>query len=244
MNFLKTSSDVTSGEKDSLGGSFVRATGLYPATIASMYLGNSTSSNSVSVTVNFDLDGGSKYRETVWITNQQGDNFYIDKKTGEKKYLPGFDLINSLAFVATGKEIGEVELEDKVVMLYNYELKKEIPTEVKMFTGAIGADVQLGLISVKAFKQVKNAATNKYEDTTEVKTSNEIHKVFSAAGYTNLEMKAKAEAPAFVTEWTKQFNHEYIKDATVAKKGPAKSGASANGGQSAMKSLLKKPEAN
>ena len=35
MNFLKTSSDVTSGEKDSLGGSFVRATGLYPATIAS-----------------------------------------------------------------------------------------------------------------------------------------------------------------------------------------------------------------
>ena len=236
MNFLSKKDGIKERNKDSLGG-FLVDTGVYGATIKLAYMTQAAESDAVALNFEFELSTGVKYKEQIWITNKQGDNTYVDKNTKELAYLPGFELASDITLCATGQELDEQEIEDKVIMLYNAEAGKEIPTEVKMFTSMIDAELQLGIHKIKTFKQAKNAS-GIYEDTAEIREVNNIHKAFSADGFTVTEMKAGAEAPEFIEKYRKEFTSEYVKDKT-AKKTDTKKSAAPSGMKSATKSLLK-----
>lgn len=226
LDFLKKQTGVEETTQDRIGGgSFTIDSGVYPAVLKKAYLVHSSSSKAVGVALEIQVNGDKEYRETVYVTNGEGNNTYIDKKTSKPKYLPGFELVSNLVSVINGKELSELVPEEKVVELYNAELKRKAPTSVQMFTELLEAEFVICLQKVKSFKQAKDAATGKYVDTPDVREGNEIVNVFNTAGFTALELKAKATEINFINECTKVYTAEYIKDATKGKTPTATAGA-------------------
>ena len=77
--FGNMSRDGLEESRDVLGGGFILPTNVYDGIIKLAYAGKAQSSNAQSVTVHVDIDG-KEYRETIWITNRDGQNSYPDKK--------------------------------------------------------------------------------------------------------------------------------------------------------------------
>lgn len=213
-------------ERDIVGGGFtVPESGVYNATIKYAYL-SQAQSGAGAVNFEFELDNGATHRETMYVTNRNGQNFYVDKKDGSKKYLPAYLNADAIALFAAGKPLAELKDQPKVINLYNFDQKKEVPTEVPMLTELLGKTVKLGLIKEKAFKQTKDATGN-YVDTDEVRESATINKVFSAKdGRTVNEVRAEQVKAEFITKWTEKWEGK-VNDKTTKSSGtkPATSAA-------------------
>lgn len=224
LDFLQKKAGITETVQDRIGGgSFTLNSGAYPAKISKAYLQQSGSSSAVAIVFEFKLPEDKTLNETIWVTNGKGENFYTDAKTGKPSYLPGFELASNIAFVATGKELSALTPEDKVIEIYNSELKKKAPTSVKMLMDLVDQDIILGVQKVIEFKQAKNQLTGKYEDTAETRETNEIVNVFNVAGFTALEVKSSATELDFINKFREVYTAEYVRDKTkkAAKAGGA-----------------------
>lgn len=219
MSFLSNlayAADVQE-DKDFVGGGFtVPESGLYDATIKYAYLSQAQSGAGA---VNFEFDmNGITHRETMYVTNRNGQNFYVDKKDGSKKYLPAYLNADAIALFAAGKPLSELKEQPKVINLYNFDQKKEVPTEVPMLTELLGKKVKLGLVKEKSFKQTKDASGN-YVNTDEVRESVTINKVFSAKdGRTVNEVRAGNETAEFITKWVEKWEGK-VNDKTTKSTG-------------------------
>ena len=80
-------------------------------------------------------------------------NYY--EKDGQKNYLPGYLLAESLALLTVGKSISGCDTEEKVVNLYSYEAKAEVPTKVQMVMELLNKDVIAGIVKQTVDKNVK-----------------------------------------------------------------------------------------
>jgi hypothetical protein len=142
-------------------------------------------------------------RQTLWMTSgdsKGNKNFY--EKDGEKFYLPGFNAANGLALLTLGKEISELDTEQKVINLYSPDAKAEVPTKVDVIMDLLNQEVIAGIIKQTVDKNVKNEATGEYVATGETREENEIDKFFRAKDkMTTAEIRAQAEAPVFYTTW-------------------------------------------
>ena len=219
-------------DKDFVGSGFsVPESGVYDATIKYAYL-SQAQSGAGAVNFEFDLNGIT-HRETLYITNRNGQNFYVDKKDGSKKYLPAYLNADAIALFGAGKPLAELKDQAKVINLYNFDQKKEVPTEVPMLTELLGKQVKLGLVKERSFKQAKDASGN-YVDTDEVRESAVINKVFSAKdGRTVNEVRAEQTKAEFITKWSEKWEGKVndkttkatgTKPATPATNTPKKSG--------------------
>lgn len=221
-------------EKDSLGGSGPVDSGSYRAKIGMAYTEKSKG-GALGLFVTFLLgpDFKKELRQTLWMTSgdAKGNKTYYADKDGNNQPLPGFSQANAIAMLSTGKEIGDLDTEEKVINLYNYEVKKDVPTKVQAVTELIGQEVVLGVIRQTVDKTKKNDASGEYEPTGETRDENEIDKIFCARegfeNYTTTEVKAKAEAAAFHPEWVKKWEGQ-VKDKTT--KGGATAGAPGKAG--------------
>ncbi len=237
MGFLDKDNTVAEVTKDTLGGGFTWDTGLYSVVIDSAYL-DMSKGGAANVVIGFKTAEGKSLNQTIYVssgTAKGQKNYYLDKQ-GAKQYLPGFTTMDDIALVTTGTGIGEVEQEDKMVEVYNYELGKKAPTTKSVFMGLIGQELTLGVQKVREFKNVKNEATGVYEPGDEIKEFNEIAKIFSEDGKTVVEMRAGSDA-LFVDKWAEKNPADYVKDKTKGKGGAKKpAGAAAT----ATKSLFNK----
>jgi len=196
-------------ETDSLGGFGPLDTGLYDMTINQAYY---TESKGGAVALNLHCTGPNKesLKQTLWLTSgtaKGGHNYYMDKK-GEKQYLPGFVIANAIALLGAKKKIGELPTEDKTIMLYNGapDVKKEVPTVVKMVMGLVGKTVTLGIMRQTIDKTKLNDATGQYDPTGDVRDENEIVKVFRASdGKTVAEIIAKSDTAEFKQKWADKW---------------------------------------
>lgn len=208
MSLLKTikSDNTIENEKDSVGGGGVLESGLYPFKILSAYV-TKAASEAIGIVLNFENADKKRLRQTVYITSGKakgGTNYYTDKQ-GEKQYLPGYLMANSLALLTVGKEINELDTEDKVIPVYNTEAKKEIPTKVDMIMDLVGQEVLLGVLKQKVDKTAKDGAGN-YVPTGETREENEIDKIFRASDrMTTAEIRANAEVAAFADTWATKW---------------------------------------
>lgn len=216
LSNLKTD-DKIQDDKDVLGGAYkVFDSDIYNGTIKYAYLQKSQSSDSLAINLNVDIDG-TEYKETLWISNRNGQNFY--EKNGKKNYLPSFTTANSIALFACQKELSDLDTESKVLNLFNWEHKKEVPTEVPCITALHGKPVTLGIIKEIKPKQVKNSDGD-YVDTDETKEINTISKVFHPDNHkTVAECKAKADKAEFYDKWLEKYKG-YVNE--VAPKTPNK----------------------
>lgn len=229
LSNLTTSADITE-DKDTLGGGGgkVFESDAYRGAITLAYLQKSKG-GALGLFVTLKTEAGEEIKQAIYLTSgdDKGNKNYYEKD-GVKSYLPGFNLGNSLALLTVGKEISALETETKVINLYNFESKAEVPTKVEMVTDLLGQEIIMGLVKQRANKNQKNEATGKYEPTADIVESNEIDKFFCAKDdYLNLtatEIKAQRagqtiEQPFFVAwleKWKGQTKDRTIKGALPA----------------------------
>lgn len=164
-------------EDDFIGGGGVLDTDIYEGVIKYAYIGKAANSDAQNVTVSVTI-GNREITKSIWMTNRKGDVTYKDKKTGEEKNLPGYNQINGLCMLLCSKEVGDMDVEEKTLNLYDYESKKEVPQAVQCFTELHGMSLQVAIQKQIVDKTEKNKSTGDYEPTGETREVNEFIKFF------------------------------------------------------------------
>ncbi|WP_289100960.1 hypothetical protein [uncultured Marinobacter sp.] len=218
LNVAKTDNSIED-EKDSVGGGFGPwESGLYAAEVTMAYLMQSAG-GAVGVNLAIKNDDGQEHKEILWIAsgNAKGNKNYYETQTGERKYLPGFNTMNSLALLTVGKELGELATDMKMVNVYNPASQKEEPTQVEVIMDLLGQRAIFGIQKQIVDKQVKNQATGKYESNGETRETNEIDKVFRERDrLTTAEIRAQATEAAFYNTWDAKWTGKTRNKATAA----------------------------
>ena len=213
--FNKLTSDGLEESQDRLGGFSPFDSDIYIGTIKVAYAGTSLGgATSVSVVVDAD---GKEYRETFYVTNRKGENFFIsqDKK---KVPLPGFTVVDDICLIASGKPLANQETEEKVIKLYDFEQRAEVPKSVPVLTDLIGQKIALGILKQLENKNAKNAA-GEYEATEETREVNVVDKVFHPEmKLTVAEARNGKEDPEFWDKWVEK-NKGTVRDKTEKKAG-------------------------
>lgn len=217
QNF-KTEDDGVKSGGDVVGGYTLFDSDVYEGIVKLVFFGKAQSSNAQFAEITVDVDG-KELRERIYFTNRDGANTYTDKKTGETKFLPGFETVNDLALVTTG--YGLVDLEDqidqKTVKIYDYEQKKDLPQNVPCLIPVMGQPVMVAVIKQTVDKQKKNDATGSYENTGETREENVISKFFHAETKRTVnEIKSGIETPVFLDKWLEKNKGEVINRAKGA----------------------------
>lgn len=198
-----TSDDSIAAEKDSVGGgSSPLESGLYPMIVSMAHI-TVSAGGATGLVLSLKTTDNKEVRQTLWMTSgtaKGGKNYY--EKDGVKNYLPGFLLAESLCMLATGKKITETDIEEKVINLYSYEAKAEVPTKVKVIMDLLNKPILIGIIKQTVDKTAKNDA-GVYVPTGETREENEIDKMFHAESrLTTAEVKAHAAEATFVNVWS------------------------------------------
>lgn len=227
------------GEKDSVGGSGPVDSGIYAATVDLAYMEKSKG-GALGIVLRLKTDIGREIRQTLWVTSgdAKGNKNYYEKN-GERNYLPGFTVMNSLCLLTVGKELSEVaaKAETKVVKIYNFDQKEEVPTEVPVLVELLGKDVIAAIIRQTVDKNTKND-DGAYVPSGETRDENEIDKFFRARDrMTTAEIMAKAENAVFIDTWATKWTGQ-VKDKTTKQSGTAGAPKAAGPG------VAKKPTAS
>ena len=234
--------------QDRLGGFAPLETDIYTGVVKAFYAGKSAG-GAQSVSIILAVPGGKEYRETFYVTNKKGENFFINKQDQTKKVpLPGFTIVDDICLCTTGKPLAEQDAEDKVINLYDSDAKKELPKSVPMLMEVVGQTVSLGILKQLENKNVKNESTGEYEATAETRDTNATDKVFhTETKMTTVEARNGAETPAFWDGWLernkgKTRDKRSIKEgeagATGAPKASGKPGAPPQAGNAAPRASL------
>lgn len=194
---LTMSNDIQE-ERDVLGGGGVLDTAVYDFTIKMAY-GSVSSGGSKALNLTLETDDKRTLRVTLYTTNKAGENFYT--KDGKKNYLPGFLLATNLCLLTVKKEIHQVAFEDKVIPIYDYDQKKELPTKSKVAVELIGQRISAGVFKEVVDKTAKDTS-GAYMPTGETREQNEIDKFFRIDdGFTVAEIRGKAATAEFKDAW-------------------------------------------
>lgn len=241
--FSNLTNDGLEAAQDRVGGFAPFTTDAYDATVKLAYAGQSDG-GAHNVTLVADMPDGREYKETVYITNKKGENFFLNKDDKTKKVpLPGFTVINDVCLATTEAPLSEQETEEKTVMIYDYDLKKEVPKSVQVLTGLIGQPVTLGIVEQLENKQKQDAAGN-YQPIADTRVINFIDKVFhTATGKTMVEALNGQDA-TFRDKWIErnkgvQRDKRTIREGEAGTSGrPPVGGPPTGGGASKAKSLF------
>ena len=200
LSTLKVDGDIQ-GESDTVGQSGPWETDIYATKVTMAYLQKS-SGGAMAVNLHLESDKGRELRQALWITSgdEKGNLPYFEKD-GERKYLPGYNHANSLCLLTVGKEITEMDTEEKVVNLYSFEAKSEVPTKVDVLTELLGQEVYVAVEKQITNKRAKGG-DGKYHPTGETREVNEIDKFFRISDkMTTSEIIDELPAPAFYDTW-------------------------------------------
>ncbi|AZO48036.1 hypothetical protein [Mesorhizobium sp. M4B.F.Ca.ET.058.02.1.1] len=188
--------------QDRLGGFRIHDSGPYTGTIKAAYAGAAASSKAQSITVILATDDAGEYRETFWITNKNGENFFT--KDGKKQPLPGFTHVDDMCLVTTNKPLAAQATEEKVMNIYDPDQKKEVPKGVQMLVELLGKKVTFGILKELKNKQAKNSA-GVYEDTADSREENVTDKIFHyPSNLTVVEARKQIQTPTFYGAWVEK----------------------------------------
>lgn len=240
--FGNLSTDGLEEAGDRLGMGGLLESGAYDGTIKLAFVGKSQSSDAQSITLHIDVDG-KEFRETYWVTNKVGENFYLDKKDPKKKHpLPGFTMVDDACLVTTGQPLSDQVVEEKVVNLYDFEAKKEVPQNVQVLVDLIGKPITIGVQKQTVDKQQKDSAGN-YVNTGETRDQNVADKFFHCESKrTVTEFRNGVEEAVFYPKWVEKNTGKTINRAKGAEGKAGVPGRPAAGapaaGQAKAKSLF------
>lgn len=197
--FASLSSTGLEVAQDTLGGFAPIESGVYDAIIKIAFAGQSKG-GAHNVTFHLDINGR-EHRETIYVTNKQGENFYLNKRDQTKKMpLPGFTMANNLALLATGFDLGNLAVEERVIKLWDKDAAGEINTKVNAFVDLTGKAIKVGIIQQIVDKNVDDG-TGKYVPSGETRNESVLDAVFHAESDRTVN-EVKANGPAeFLGKW-------------------------------------------
>lgn len=201
--FGNLTNDGLEETQDRVGGFGAVETDYYEGTIKVAYAGKSDAGAQF---VNFVVDlGGREYRETVYVTNKKGENFFLNKDDKTKKVpLPGFTVADDICMCAVEKPLAQMDAEDKVVKVYDFGAKKEVNKTVPVLVELLGKKIGLGIVKTLENKSDKQP-DGSYVANAETREVNSIEKVFHVpTGFTMVEVRNGVEAPAFKDSWVER----------------------------------------
>lgn len=210
---------------DSVGSSGPVDSNAYACTISMAYATKS-SGGAMGLVLHLKADPfagaptGREIRETIYVTSgdKKGNLNYYENKDGEKNYLPGFILGNDLCLLTVGKDLSEIDTEDKIVNVYNFETKSEVPTKVPVLTELLDKRIIVGVLKTLENKQKKDD-NGVYQNTGETREGNSMDKFFRERdSMTVAEIKGQAESPVFINTWKAKWAGE-VRDRTSATNG-------------------------
>lgn len=197
--------------------------GVYDAVIKFAYL-KPTVNGSLGLHTEFELDTGVLMRESFYLTNTSGENFYLDKEDPKKKHLlPGYIMADSLALLGAQKPIAELNTEERIIKLRDYDLQKDVPTPVQMLVALVDKPVRLGIIKVvedkrKKTDQLDSKGKPVYVATGETFVKNAADKVFHLTNnMTVAELRAGATEAAFIEAWKEKWEGKTYDKSTADK---------------------------
>ena len=241
--FGNLTNDGLEEAQDRLGGGYqALETDAYPAIITMAYAGQAAS-GARSVTVHAKIND-TDYRETIYITNKKGENFFLNKDDNTKKVpLPGFTTINDICLVGTGAPLCDQATEDKLVKIWDKDERKEVPKSVPVLVDLIGKEVGLGILN--SLTDVNEKVGNDYVPTGKTRNENNIEKVYDlGTRMTVVEAVNGMESGVFMDAWVER-NKSQVRDKTSkaggqgAKTGkPGSSNPPQAGNKPATKSLF------
>ena len=202
-------------ETDYLGSKQLES-GLYRAVIKQAY-GTQSQGGAKGLVVKFEIakSDGSKHNhtETFWVTNRAGSVTYKDKE-GKDHYLMGFNQASTICMAAAGKQISQCQTETRILPVWSWNDRADVPTEVQALPELFEQELALGIIKVKQNKQAKDPSGN-YVDTNESITLNQIDKIFILGEHgqplTMNEYEAGLSLGKFAAEWVEK-NKNQIRD--------------------------------
>lgn len=211
---LQLEADVEQTNEDVLGGGgFILDTGLYPMIVDNAYLDKSSGgAMNINLHLKKKTGGNQVYRQTIYITsgNTKGNKPYYVGKDGKKHPLPGYSLVNLIHTITTGDPLSQVAPDKKLVNLYDFEAKAEVPREVPVVTAMVGQEILVGMVKCRENKRAQQ--NGEWVDTNESREFNEISKVFYPDGYTVSEKSAEADEASFVAKWKEANTSDYVRD--------------------------------
>lgn len=177
----KTAKDDTGIEDDFIRTGGALETDIYEATIKAAFNRGSSRSKAMSIVVMLDI-GGKELLSQTWVTNGEGKVTYQDKNTKEDKNLPGFNQMNTLALLVTGKSLGELDVEEKSLKLWDSQAKAEVLQAVDCYVELHGEKIQVAIQKqiLDKEKLIEGSNPPKYEPTGETREVNEVIKYFPA----------------------------------------------------------------
>lgn len=224
--FGKLKTDGLAESEDRLGGYSPLKSDIYTGKVKMAYTGKAQS-GAMFITLELEFPGNKSHRETIYITNRNGENFFIhkdDKKT--KVPLPGFTTIDDICLVTLEKPLAEMDTEEKSVKIYDPDAKKELPKSVPVLTELLGQEVSVAILQTLENKSEKNNA-GEYVPVAAERTVNTIEKVFhTGTRMTVAEARQGLDAPAFWDAWLER-NKDAVRDRRTIK-----DGTGGQGGQS------------
>lgn len=230
MSFALPSDVVVVEEKDTVGNGGAVDTNVYSGTLDLVYQ-DVSKNGAISINIHFNVED-KIVRQTTYISNQAGKFTY--NKDGKNYPLPGYSQMDSFFKAVTGKGIAEQEQLEKVLKLYDFEQKKEVPVPRKCFVDAQGQRIAIGILKVSEEKTVKTTETEangkvKYVGTGEFREINEFDKYFDAdSGLTNVEKAGGITEPEFLNIWkTKKVGTVKVKAAKNQPAAGSKAGSAA-----------------
>jgi hypothetical protein len=220
--------------EDRLGGFSKMETDIYLGTVKVAY-GSKAASGAMAVNLILDING-QEHRETVYVSNKKGETYFLNKDDNTKKVsLPGFTLINDLCLVAAGVTLAGVTTEDKIINIYDFEQKKEMPKSVPVITDLLGKKAFFAI--TKQIVNVNEKKGDEYVATAKTREENVIDKVFEEHSRMTVSEaiaaneSGKTGEAKFFDAWKernegKTRDKRSIKDGSAgASSGPPKSGS-------------------
>ena len=198
--------DIELKETSLGGGSFLWDSNVYKCIVDMAYFDKSAGgAHSLNLTLlNSD---GKHLKQTLWFTKKTGEIHYVNKRTGEKAYLPGYTLANNLALIITGEDINEAfeKSEKKMVNVYDFTAKAEKPTEKSVATSLLGKQVKAAIIKQTVNKNVYDDTIEKWITTAETKEENDIKEFYFDDSYLTVVEKSKGATEALMMpKWVKR----------------------------------------
>ena len=142
---------------------------------------------------------------TVYITSGKAkgmNNYYVDPD-GNKRKLPGFALMDSLAQVTTGQSLADLEPEEKIISIYDFDTKGKVDAPRQVYTELLGKEFKAGILKIEDNKKVQ--MDGEWKTTAERRTFNELERCFDENGFTVTERRAQEPEAAFIHDWVKKY---------------------------------------
>lgn len=202
-------------------------TDIYTA-IVKMAYGITSSGGALGVHLSLYLPAlGREYNETIYVSDKSGNNYSIDKQSGKKRPLPGFTIINDLCLVTCDSPLASMETEDKLVPVYDYEEKKQVPTSVPVLTDLLGKEVYVAIFCKEENKKVKQD-NGEYVATPETRMLNSIEKMMhNPSKMTVREAESGMDTATYYDAWL-EANKGRVLDRRTIKSGSSATTESSN----------------